>query len=118
MEKSWLENIHYQISGFSDLEQQKKAWLEFDDTIVSSYSEDLCMLFDSFDFDNFIKEWEREEYNVEILREIIIFRNMLNIYDKKMPNDGKWHDDDVIKDSEWLKVVNQAKNVIDIWKIE
>jgi hypothetical protein len=115
MENLWLENIHYEITAFSDLERQKKAWIDPDDAIVSSYSEDICMLFDSFCFDDFIVEWKKENLNKEILNELIIFRDKLNLYDQKIPIDNNWYDEQILNDPEWLDVVNQAKKVLQIW---
>jgi hypothetical protein len=72
----------------------------------------------TFCFDDFIKEWEKENLDKKVLKELISFRDKLNEYDKKIPKGyGEWHDDQILKDPEWLNVVNQAKKVIVEWNI-
>jgi hypothetical protein len=119
MEQYWIENIYDMIKGYSDLEEQKKGWIDPDDTIVSSYGEDLSMLFDDYWFDDFIKEWENENLDKQVLKELISFRDKLNEYDKKVPNGyGEWRDDEIVNDPDWMDVVNQAKKILAVWNVK
>lgn len=115
MEQFWLDNIHFMIEGLSDIEQQKRVWLGFAENIVSTYSEDLCMLFDDYDFNEFIENWEKENLDKNILKELILFRDKLDLYNHKVLNNN-WHNEEILKDPKWLDVVSQAKKVIEIWE--
>jgi len=118
MEKYWIENIYEMIESYSDLEWQKRAWIDPDDTVVSSYDEDFAMLFDSYCFESFIEEWEKENYDKQVLEELISFRDKLIAYNNKIPNDGNLYDEQMLNDPDWIEVVNQAKKILCVWHIK
>lgn len=115
MDKNWIENIYYMINAYSNIERQRKAWLGLSDREVSSYSEDLNLLFDSFFFDDFIKVWKEEGRDDTVWKEMAIFRDMLNTYHENISPENDLPDRDVLEDPNWLLVVNQAKKVIKAW---
>lgn len=117
MNDSWCNNIHYMIMALSNIDRQKKAWLGKDPHLVSSYDEDRSLLFDSFEFDNFIKQWEIEKLNHELLKEFIIFRDELNSYNDKILNLRDRSDQDIFYDPDWLVIVNKAKGIIKKWDV-
>jgi hypothetical protein len=116
MEQYWFDNVYDILKRYSDIEEQKEVWLWLNPNKVSSYDEDLCMLFDDNDFEEFILEWKKEGLDKKTLREMIVFRDVLNFYNKNIHQQG-WHDEKVLKDPEWQKIVNQAKKVIEVWSI-
>src|SRR5690606_40978374 len=112
MESNWKLNIYNSIRDFSDIDKQKKLWLGRDKKYSSSFDEDISLLFDSFCFEEFIDslESEKEEYGI-LIKELKIFKKMLNNYKKKNS------DIEILDDLEWHKIVNKAKLIIELWKI-
>ena len=98
MMEEQIKNIYRCIKELSDLNLQKKLWLnENNDTgLISSYSELLSSLYDDFDFDDF----------VDIDAEKV---GLLDNYVEKE------NDEDIIRDINWHKVTKQAEKVIKIW---
>lgn len=116
MTEDWRKNIYRMILDYSDLEMQKRIWLGKDSKFESSYDEDISLLFDSFEFEDFIKEWKIEKQNHELLGELIVFRNKLSLYNDKVLSISDRSDEDILNDPDWLVIVNQAKVVIEKWE--
>ncbi len=115
MEKYWIENIHEMIEGYSDIESERRIWLGKDPDFTSSFEEDFNLLFSSFDFEDFIVEWEKEGLDESLQNEFIIFKNMLHAYDDKKENGENKTDEEILNDPNWLPIVQQAKKIIDMW---
>ncbi len=119
MEDYWIENIYNSIKGFSDINKLKERWFGLGNPNEASYyGEDIAMLYDDNCFDDFIVEWEKNGMDKNTLSEMIIFRDMLNAYDAKIPNaPDRYLHLDILNDPEWFKVVAQAGKVIEVWKV-
>ncbi|MPL73358.1 hypothetical protein SDC9_19157 [bioreactor metagenome] len=108
------EHIYDKIVEISDIQLQRKLWLNQNNDLglISSFVELMCSLFDDFHFDDFIDKTASEiGLSNSIIVELNKLRSYLNNYDEK-----KYSDEEIINDSEWLKVVEQAKEVLKIWK--
>jgi hypothetical protein len=116
MEDFWIKNILNLIKDYSDYEDQREVWLGLSRIKVSSYDEELCMLFDDNEFDSFILEWKKGGKDKKTLDEMIRFRDMLNYYEDNI-HQRDWTDEKVLNGLEWQKVVGQAKKVVNVWKI-
>lgn len=103
-------NIFNKIVELSDVELQKKMWLnENNDTgKISSYIEVMCSLFDDNAFDDFVST-NRKEVPSNVMLELRLLKDLLNSYNEKES------DKDIINDEGWLKIVNQAKKVLKDW---
>jgi len=107
-----IEYIYNKIIELSDLDLQRKLWLnENNDTgLISSYAELMSSLFDDFNFDDFI---DRTSLQIGLSDDTIIelnkLRELLNGY-----NDRE-SDEEIINDPKWKKIVEQAKVVIEKW---
>lgn len=105
-------NIYNSIKELSNLELQRKLWLnENNDTgLISSYNEVMCRLFDDDGFDDFI-DYSSAELSLpnSLIIELNKLRNLLNDYKEKTT------DQEIIEDSKWLEIVNQAKKVLEKW---
>jgi hypothetical protein len=110
MDRNWKGNIYNSIKDFSDINKQKGVWLGSDINHVSSFDEDVCLLFDSFCFDEFIEEFNNETIDKNLLNELRLFRNSLNNYQRKDS------DEEILSDELWLAVVNKAKGIVEIWE--
>ncbi len=116
--KIWKENIYNSIKDFSDKETQEIGWMGKDPNIVASFSEDVAMLYDSYCFDDDF--WEEKHlsqfhFTNNILKELQEFKTMLDNYYKEEKLKDLSHEE-ILKDPNWDKVVNQAKKVIAIWE--
>ena len=106
------QNIYDDIEELSDLDLQRKLWLnENNDTgLISSFVEVNCRLFDDNRLDDVIdKEVIEFPISNELISELYQLRNLLNIYKAKKS------DQEIINDPKWLKVVAQAKEVLRKW---
>jgi GDP-D-mannose dehydratase len=106
-------NIYNDIIELSDLSLQRKLWLnENNDTgLISSYVEVMCRLFDDNRFDDFIDNTASKiGLSSSTIFELHKLRELLNNYSKKEV------DEEVIADSDWGQVVEQAKTVIKEWE--
>lgn len=108
-----VKNIYCDIYEISDLNWQRKLWLnENNDTgLISSFTEVYCRLFDDNCFESFIETTAKE---VGMPQELIIELNklkiLLNSYDE-----ADFSDEEIINDPDWKKVSEQAKVVINLW---
>ncbi|MDD2576668.1 MAG: hypothetical protein PHV76_04110 [Bacteroidales bacterium] len=109
-----IEQIYDRIVEISDVQLQRKLWLNENNDldIMSSYVELMCSLFDDFHFDDFIDETALKiGLSNSTILELNKLRDMLNNY-----NEGNKSYEEIINDTEWLKVVEQAQEVLKIWK--
>lgn len=112
MMEEQIKNIYRCIKELSDLNLQKKLWLnENNDTgLISSYSELLSSLYDDFDFDDFVDiDAEKVGLSDKVILEMKKLRILLDNYVEKE------NDEDIIRDINWHKVTKQAEKVIKIW---
>lgn len=108
----WKENIFLSIKDLSDFQFQKESWLGKSNQFVSSFSEDVSMLYDSFCFsDDF---WEEEhlnkfEFSSKLLEELKILKKMIDSYERKPTDEA------IVADPKWYEIVKQAQKVVDNW---
>jgi hypothetical protein len=113
--KKNVENIYEDILELSDLELQKRLWLnDHNDTgLISSYTEVNNRLFDDNSFDLFIdKEVFELGFSPALIVELDALRTMLNRYEQKKT------DVEIINDPKWSEVSKQASLVINMWNNE
>jgi hypothetical protein len=111
MNFEWYKNIYNMIKYFSDINTLSDAWYGFDKENASYLGEDSNILFDDLSFDDFIEDIEGKNIKNELLKSIIDFRNLLFNY--KEPQSGLAID--ILNDSEFTKIVDKAKQVINLW---
>lgn len=119
-ELDWIRFIFRNILEFSDIHLQKDVWvLGNKPNYVSSFNEANCALFNDLFFDEFIHENILQKYGIDesLVKEIIKFKDMIEDYKAADP-EKRYKDKEIIEDPEWLKVVNQAKKVMQIWEVE
>ena len=82
MNSTVRNNIYNDILEISDLEKQKRYWLNQSDGHSSSFNEVMCRLFDDNDFDNFTDEISKTYVNYpNFINELNLLKDLLNIYD-------------------------------------
>ena len=110
--KKVLEDIFNDILEISDINMQKKMWLnENNDTgLISSYVELMNRLFDDNNFSYVI---ENEAIALDLEPELIFalktLRNALDGYVDKET------DQEIITDPKWIEISEQAKSIIKMW---
>ncbi len=107
-----MQNIYNDLLELSDLDFQRKLWLnENNDTgLISSYIELMNRLFDDNSFDDFIdNNAPKIAIDPNVVSELNKLRNSLNEYEEKGT------DREIISDPRWVKISEQAKLVIKMW---
>ncbi len=75
-------------------------------------TEVMCMLFDNFNFDDFIDKTSSEiGLSTSLIFELNKLRSLLNNYKEKES------DEEILNDPEWGNIIEQAKIVIKEWDI-
>lgn len=111
MDKDWENSIYDLIKDFSDIKKQKSLWLGYDKKNMSSFDEDICLLFDSYCFEDFIKCLSDDGSKEYLVKELLNFKNNLDKYQKKET------DEEILNDKSWLEIVENAKYIIENWNI-
>jgi hypothetical protein len=110
------KNIHDDVNELSNLNLQRKLWLNENNNtgLISSYVEVMCRLFDDNGMDNFIDE-DSTTYNLDtsIIKELKTLRTLILDYDETHKTDCE-----IINDPEWQKISKQSQIVISYWKPE
>lgn len=107
-----MQNIYNDLLELSDLDFQRKLWLnENNDTgLISSYIELMNRLFDDNSFDDFIDNGvPKITIDPNVVSELHKLRNSLNEYEEKGT------DREIISDPRWVKISEQAKLIIKMW---
>lgn len=106
------KNIYNKIKELSDIDLQRKMWLNENNNtgLISSYVELMNTLFDDYNFDYFIDEIAPKlGLGKDIVLELNRLRTLLNDYREK-PSDYE-----ILQDSQWRRIVEQAKVVLNTW---
>lgn len=106
------KNIYKDITELSDLDLQRKLWLNQNNNTgqISSYVELMCRLFDDNGFDDFIEVTASTiGMSSELIFELNRLRVLLNNYKESKL------DSEIINDPEWQMIVKQAKRVLLEW---
>jgi hypothetical protein len=107
-----LKNIIDDINELSDINLQRKLWLNENNNtgFISSYAELMCRLFDDNGFDTFI---DKAASKIGMSNELILALNKLRSCLKNYKE--KDSDEEIINDLEWKKIVKQAQIVVKKW---
>lgn len=109
------QNIQYikeRIYEISDINMQKKLWLNQDnDTgLISSYAELMSSLFDDLDFDFFIDFFIVDNgFELSLIDKFNKLRDLLNNYNEKL------YDKEIVEDPEWIQISFLAKDILNEW---
>ncbi|MGQ7855234.1 hypothetical protein ACUN24_13450 [Pedobacter sp. WC2501] len=110
--KKVLEDIFNDILEISDINMQKKMWLnENNDTgLISSYVELMNRLFDDNNF-NYLIENEAIALGLEpkLIFALKMLKDALDSYVEKET------DQEIITDPKWIEISKQAKSIIKMW---
>ena len=117
--KTWEKNIYNSLKELADIDRQRIVWLGKDKENLSSFSEVLGMLYDSFDFEDYINTYKiRSGKNnfYQLLKEL---DDMINIYQKigydlEMEIGGAQK---ILEDSRWYKITKKGQQIITLWEV-
>jgi len=114
---SWKSNILEAIRSLSNIAYQQKVWLGKDNSKVSSFDEDIMMLYDDNGFgDDFWDKQQIANFNFTDLQilELKQFKEHLDkfllIHNNKRP---KPIDKEIIDDPAWIEITRRAKKVLE-----
>lgn len=108
-----LDSIYRDIEEISDLELQRKLWLDTDNSIgrISSFADVINRLFDGNAFEYFLeKEAIGFGLDEDLVFELTSLKDMLNNYCEKST------DLEIINDPQWKVIVEKAAQIIKLWK--
>ena len=109
--KLWADNILKNIEVISDIDRQRRGWIGGDiSTNTLSWYEEICDLFDSNVFEEFIDE------NKSLLGNA--FPKLCELKDRLKAYQGHEDDSDILVDPEWIEISNLAKAVVTNWPIQ
>ena len=117
---SWENNILLAIKDLSDLQNQNKTWSGKDSNICSSFTETIALLYDTFDFEEFIVLY-KERYGKNKMYDMLLNLDQLidnnkNIwYELEEINDGYLK---ILNDKNWVKVTKIATKIVNEYKIK
>jgi hypothetical protein len=114
MDAIFTKAIYEQILLISDIELQKKMWLNTESKLISSYPEIMCTLYDVNLFEDFVFFGAQNmKFSTVLIAKLQVLNKMLNNY-KEI---GYYLDieEKIIKDENWLVIVNQANDIIKDW---
>lgn len=104
--KLWEERVFDSIKDISDNESQKRSWLGHDPNVVRSFDEDLCMLFDSNDFESYIEYYKETTGEDKLYHLFLELNQMLKHY--QSPGSDRL----VLKDPSWIIITDKAKEIV------
>ncbi|MFD2162264.1 hypothetical protein ACFSJU_07655 [Paradesertivirga mongoliensis] len=104
--KNWEGSIFNAIKDVADIDSQKKTWLGKDPHYISSFSEVINILYDDFDFEQYVKYYEQVKGKDALY---ILFSELdekINEYDAS----GKT-DEQILEDPPWIEITQKAKEI-------
>lgn len=114
----WKKNLYNALKDLSDIEVQKLTWLGKHPEYISSFTETLAALYDSFDFDRYIRYYESingrnkiHQYFSELNEMITNYKDFG--YETEMKVDGSQI---ILKDSKWIEITKKAKDIVEALK--
>lgn len=116
--QKWIDNIHYEIAGYADSNKQYLSWNGLSSKYVSSFDEMNMMLYDSFDFEDFLKSDGSLIKIEDKLYDVLNFFNFqLNEYFINVKeNDSERNIPSVIlSDPKWHEIQKLASKIITLW---
>lgn len=113
----WIENIVNSLKEIASAEFQEKGWVKNEIHDYCTFVETMCGLFDDSNFDEFIDQKAPEwGFSHEQIKKLDKLRCALNAYDAEH---GCYEDPAlIIKDPEWLKIRELAKDALKSLGIE
>lgn len=116
-DKTWEKNIYNSLKELADIDRQRIVWLGKDKENISSFTEVLGMLYDTFDFEDYINTYKirfGENNFYQLLKEL---DDMINIYQKigydlEMEIGGAQK---ILEDSRWYKITKKGQQIITLW---
>lgn len=109
--KRWDNNVFNCIYNISNNSWQTEAWTAANPNRVSSYVEDIGMLYDSFEFEEYIVHCEQSNVSYRLCQLFKELDKMLSDYE---PSDA-YNFEKILVDPEWLLITDKAKEVVSFW---
>lgn len=105
------------IQDISDIDYQRRLWIEGIPGFLGSWDETLCGFFDDANIDEFLKDLTPEsnpEFGLSAhqIEQLWKLRNIFDAYDPKVPKYSYVDPKKVLADPEWHKVVECAKDTL------
>lgn len=105
----WKNNVIKALIDLSDNDFQHETWLGKNQNFISSYTETINTLFDSYDFERYTRYYKSikgENKLSSLFNELILMVENYNEPEKE---------EEILQDSKWISITNKAKEIISNW---
>lgn len=117
MDIIFTKGIYTEILIISDIKLQEQMWLNPNSKLISSFIEVMCTLYDDNLFEGFVSSGaSKMKFTTEMILKLQKLNDLLNSYKKTGYN--YQYDRDIVKDKNWLVIVENAKDIIAGWPNE
>jgi hypothetical protein len=110
----WKRNICDALKDLADIEMQGRTWSGADPSEISSFTETLAMLYDSFDFERYIQFYRSVERDYEVYEKLSELNNLINAYKDigyEIEKMDRGHET-ILEDIRWRKITEKANEVL------
>lgn len=116
--REWASQVLEQLTFLSDINVQKKSWLEGGGPVSPGFDEEICVLYDSYSFeDDFLKDAVGMGLSDSLVRKLNNVNLDLNKFITRASEEGL-NEKDIISNKEWLKIVNDLEGIVLIFNLE
>lgn len=118
-DKLWEENINNSLNDLANIDLQHSSWMGTNNNYISSFTEVLGMLYDSFGFEDYI-EYYREHYGQNnIYDNLVQLDKMINDYQEiGYELEAQGDIEKILLDFRWIKITEKAKEVLGLMQNE
>lgn len=115
--ETWKFNIYQSLKDISDLENQKLSWLGKHPVEVSSYTEVLGMLYDTFAFEDYIEFYKSNNGETKLYRLMIELCRMIDKYQEigYQFETEKGGAERILNDSRWVEITDKSVDILKNW---
>lgn len=110
--KKWSDNIFSALKNISDLDNQRLIWNGKLSNYVSSFTEDINILYDDNAFEEYISFLLINKLGTELfISKLVDLNEMINGYLES----GNKTDNEVLLDPKWIAITKKAGDIIENW---
>ncbi|WP_298148151.1 hypothetical protein [Flavobacterium sp.] len=116
-DKVWQSNIYNSIRDLADINSQRLSWTGKDKENISSFTETLGMLYDSFAFEDYIsfyreKSGENILYKLFVELDCMISEYQIIGYELERKTGVA---EQILNDVRWIKITIKGQQIIENW---
>ena len=113
----WKNNIYETLTDLSDIECQKLTWSGKHPEFISSFTETLGMLYDSYDFKSYIENYKMlngENTLYIMFKEVDKMISSYEVYGFEIEKKNNGHLR-ILEDEKWILITEKSKEIVKQW---